>query len=211
MESWIKSLIALALSPVRILAQGAADRIAAVYGAFTNALGRIRVGFATWTQKGATWVVGQVRYALAVAVYLRWLARIELPRIVRQGLADATRWAGDRVAWALALVRTEIASVRDWLIARIHDAVTLVSSLRTWTQARIDEIRTAVRALLDRVFGPLGTPERLATWILAPLIGALVAWALDHAEELAEMAWRRRRFIETRAVDITTRIIDRIL
>lgn len=211
MESWIQALIGAALGPIRALAQAAADRIRAVYDAFTAALTRVRAGFRYWLDRAYIWATATIRHALVVAGFLRWLLLVELPRRAGRILADATRWAADRIAALRDLLRAELIAARTWLTARIHEALAGIIALRNWVLDRIAELRLSVRRLLDRVFGELGSPERVVAWILAPLIGALVRWWWDNVEALAELAWRRRRQIEARALSVTESIIDRIL
>lgn len=211
MEEWIKGLISAALRPVREIAQAAADRIAGVYNAFTSALGRVRRAAANWVGVGRAWANAMIRNALAVANRLRWLIVVEIPRRVSAGIDAAVRWAADRISAARALAEFLVGQLRAWALARINDLIATLTAVRDYLLRKVAEVALTARQLADRVFGPLGTPERLAAWILGPLITLLVAYWWANAERLAELAWRRRRQIELRALGLVDNIIDRIL
>lgn len=211
MESWILGLISAALSPVRVLAQEAADRIRGVYTAFTNALGRVRGAVGHWVDVGRGWANAQIRHATTVATRLRWFLIVALPQWAEETLQWAVRWAGDRINAAVALAQDLVGALRTWALNRVAEIIASLVAVRDYFLARVAEIRLDVHQLLDRVFGTLGTPERAAAWLLGPLIGLLVAWWWDHVEDLAELAWRRRRQLETRALAVVDGIIERIL
>lgn len=211
MEQWIKDLISAGLKPIRELAQAATDRIAAVYNAFTAALGRVRRAAVNWVSVGRGWVSATVRNAGAVATRLRWLIVVEIPRRVDSGIDAATRWSADRINAARQLAETLTAQLRAWVTARINEAIAGLTAVRDYFTGKWNELAATARQLADRVFGVLGTPERLAAWILGPLITLLLDWAWHNAARLAELAWRRRREVEQRALGLVETIIDRIV
>jgi hypothetical protein len=57
----------------------------------------------------------------------------------------------------------------------------------------------------------LGSPERLAKWAVGAIFGALLSFVVARAADLAEVAWRYRKAVPGRAVDILDDIADRIL
>ena len=211
MEAWIQGLVLAALGPIRQLAQAATDRISGVYNAFTGALGRIRGAAGHWVTVGRTWATAQVSHALAVATRLRWLAVVALPQAVARAVDTASRWAAEQIRAVIDQAVSLVSQLRTWAIARLTDVAAVLTAVRDYFLGKVAELRADTNRLFDRVFGPLGTPERLARWILAPLIGLLVGWAMDNIETLAVLAFRRRQVLERQTLTIVERIIDGIL
>lgn len=210
MEDWIRNLVAGLTGTVRSLAQGAADRIASVYNAFTGALGRVRNGFGTWVARGVNWASASIRFATAVAAYLRWLVLSLLPYHIAIAVDAVQRWALTRLGEVTAWVLGNLANFRDWMLARISEIVAWLASLRDWIVANLDAIRANVTRLLDRVFNVLGTPERAARWLVAALVPIILGYLADNAADIAASLWGRRDQLLDQAVDQADELIERL-
>lgn len=210
MEAFIQGLISLALGPIRGVIDGISNRLSAIYHNFVDAFGRARNGFVYWVGKGRSWATATIHHALVVATVIRWVVLVYAPQLVAARIAQAVAWAGQELTqlrgWAGALVDQAV----RWAQARLGDIIADLGRLRDWAFAQLAQLRSDVRTVVDRVFGPLGSPERLAAWILAPLLGLLVQWLVDHAVELAAIAWQRRETITDRAIDVSEDLIERI-
>lgn len=211
MEEWIAQLIADAVGPVRTLVDAVRARLSSLYSAFTDALGRVRSKMGQWVATGRAWELGQLRHALAVLVALKFVIHILVPGVVRQAVSDVEAWASQRVAAALALARADLAQVRAYLVDVVTDALTALAQLRRWSLAQVAAILSIIDRIEGRVFGVLATPERLAMWIMAPLIRLVLQYVMDNAGSLAEQAWRNRRAMEARALQLVDTMMDRIL
>lgn len=210
MEDWIRDLVSGLTGTVRSLAQGAADRIASVYNAFTSALGRIRAGFGTWVSRGVAWASGSIRFALAVAAYLRWLVLSLLPAHIAAAVDAVSRWATQRLMELQTWTLGNLVALRDWAVARLTEFIAWLTQLRDWIVARVDEIRADLARLLDRVFNILGTPERAARWLVAALVPILLGFLADHAAEIGASLWSRRDLLLDQALDQADELVDRI-
>lgn len=210
MEAFIAGLVAAALLPIRKLTEAVAERVSAIYHNFTDTLGRARNGFLHWVARGASWAASNVRHALAVATILRWLVLVAVPSWIAHETAQLTSWALSRLGELRALVQGWVSQAVAWAQARISEALAELGRLRDWSVLQVAQLAAGARILADRVFGVLGTPERLVAWILGALITALLEYAADNAERIAERAWLNRDRIMVKALDVTEDFIDRV-
>lgn len=211
MEAFIAGLIAAALSPVRKVVDAVEQRLSAIYNHFTDALGRARNGFVYWVGKGRAWASATVRHALAVATVLRWLVLVAIPRWLDQRVDDVTGWARSRLAELRQLAQAWVTQAIEWARARIAEGVAELARLRDWAIGQIASLAADARRLVDRVFGVLGTPERVVAWILGALVTALVEYALDNAVRVAALAYRNRDAVMARSIDLAEDLIDRVM
>lgn len=211
MYDWIAQLIAAAVGPVSAVATAAADRIASVYSAFTGALGRVRGQFARWVTTGARWESSAIRFASVTYTVLHWLYVSYVPASIRSAVDDVTTYVLRQVAALAARMEHSLASLQGWTLDLVSDAR---RALLQVINTALDQLASAVRRIdrvEDRVFGVLGSPERLAAWILAPLLALVLQWALDNAAWIAEQAWRNRRAWEGRLLQIIDDALGRIV
>lgn len=211
MTDFINGLIWAALGPVRDIVVAVASRLSAIWSTLTNIFALLRRSYNGWAAIIRPWADATARNSMAALLFSAWLVRVGMPRLVG-GVADnIAAWVLVRIDGAVVWVVAIIGNVRDGLLALIVDAVGLLAALRDWTLARVQLLDYTARRLLDHVFGPLASPQRVVAWIFAPLISALVAWVLDNIDALAENAMRRRRHLEAQALTLTERVLDRIL
>lgn len=211
MEDFIRDLILDAVKPVRALVDSIRARLAAIYTAFTNALARVRAAFGRWVDRARAWATAQARHAVATALRLRWFVTTEIPRRLGQ-LADSIRaWTREHVAAAAAAIRAALGEVREWAAARLSDALSALVQLRDWAGRKIAEIWSDLTRVLTLVGALLTSPERLARWAAAAMLGALVDVAIRDADRWAGYLMRHRRDLEARAIALTERILDRIM
>lgn len=208
MEAFIASLIAAALGPVRSGIDAVSQRLSAIYHGFTDALGRARDGFVYWVGRGAHWATQQARHGLVVATALRWLVLVAIPRWIEARAAQLVAWSLGELGSLRNLAAGWVNAALGWVADRIAEGVAELARLRDWARAELAELAADARAVRDRVFGVLGSPERLVSWILAALLTALLRYALDNAERLAELAWTRRDLITNRTIDVAEQWID---
>lgn len=211
MEEWIRQLIDAATKPIRVVAQGAADRIAGVYNNFTNALGRARSAFGNWVNKGKAWVTAQGRNALAVAYFVAWLIRYYLPALVAKGLTDARKAAVALVNAGVALALAEIGKAKAWALGLIHAIDARLEALGDSLLAKLKALGVDLAWVRNLAVTLLTSPQRMAAWLAGAMITAIIDYAIDHAADFAEIAWRNRKLIERRSVALVDEIVDRIM
>lgn len=211
MEDWIKDLIRAATRPIRDIANAAAQRIGAVYQAFINVFARTRNAFTRWVNLGRAWATAQARHALATLNKLRWLLTVEIPRRAAAAARSIEAWTRERIAAAVASVRAEATRLGAWIVDQLSGLLRALSQVRDWATGQVARLWADLIRTRDRVFGALGTPERLVTWILAAMAAALFRLVVDNLDRYADYAWRNRANLEDQALSLTERILDRIM
>lgn len=211
MWDWIYSLINDAVLPLRILVNSVAARIASIWGTITNTIARWRGKAQVWVTNMVALLPATLRQGLAVLLVLRYILFVAAPRMAAEAFNGAVAWATQRLGELGAWAASELAALRTWAGEQLDGLLAFANRIVAWAHARLVDLETAVGRLIDHVFGPLGTPERLVAWILAPLIEAVTSWVLDNIDALAAAAFRRRTTLEHQAVAITERIVDRFV
>ncbi len=211
MQEWINSLIWAAVGPVRDLVVAIIARVSSIWSMFTNVLALIRRSYQGWAAIIRPWADATVRDALASVVFITWLVRAGIPKLLMLMADGIYRWTESRVDSAARWFEGLLSKTRDGLLSLIFDALAAILALRNWATANVHALAVAINRIIGHVFGPLASPQRLVMWILAPLIEALIEWALTNVDNLAESAWRRRRNLEVQALAVTERVLDRIL
>lgn len=211
MDQWIASLASFLGASVGTLARATAERLMSVWKSVTGFFTRVKAGWNIIYGRTRRWMEAQRRHALAVALRLRWIVTIEIPRRIT-AIADSivawTREQIERVARAAELARR---AVIDWAQRAISSVLAELRQWRDWALREVASIRARIQDLLTRVFDTLGSPDRLVAWILAPLVRALWRYAVDNAARVGEMAWRYRQRIILAALDVLEDVLVRIL
>lgn len=211
MSDWIDSLIGLLSGGVRSIANGVVDRLHTLWGTITGLGGRVYGGWGRLLARARAWSTAQVRHALAVVGYLKWLTLVVIPHAMEVGIDAAIRWARDQIAREIAAVRATIDAGVRALRSELAAARAGLRALADWAVAQLAALAARAVRLEQRVFGVLATPERVVAWILAPLVTALVRFVLNNAGRLGQAAWRARRNGEGLALDVVEEIITRIM
>lgn len=210
MDDLIRSLINFALSPIRTIVTEVANRLQAVYGAFANTLSRARGGLLYWVVRGQAWLSSAANHAWQTAHSIRWLMLVIIPAIAAEAAEAARRYAADLVNVARTIAAVGLAQLQAWAAARLTDALRAISALQTWATGQLAALVVDLRRIKDHVFGPLASPDRLAAWLVGAMFNALLAFAWARAATLAEIAWRHRKTVPSRTVDLIDDIADRI-
>lgn len=211
MYDWIYGLINAAVMPLRVIVNEVAGRISSIWSTITNTIGRWRNKADIWVSNLTSLMPATLRNGIAIFMTLRYLLFVYVPGVAAQKAAEVFTWAAGQLAELRAFLLGQLAELRDWAVSRVQDVIAFVGRVIDWAQARLDEILADLRRTMAHVFGPLGSPERLAAWILGPLIMALVGWVLDNIDTLAYEAFRRRRFLEQQSITVAERIVDRFI
>lgn len=205
MQDWILGLIAWAISPVRQIVQATIDRFTALWATLTGFFGRSRDRFANLVTFGRRWADAQAANAAATYTTARWFAFSFVPRSIAEATTNIVSWAIAVIVAYYQLGVAELALLRAWIISNINDVIAVLLALRDWTFAEVDYLRQAVGRLIDRVFGVLGTPERLAAWAVEAIAVALLRLALANAVPIGRALWASR---VTVALESAQRIED---
>lgn len=210
MTPWIVSLLVGWTGKTLDLAKAVADRLHALWAAITGLGGRVFNAWARLYNRARRFMTATVKHAATVVSFLRWVVTVVIPHAAEVAVDQAVRLAAR--AWTVAVnaVRATVQSLSDWAIAAFNNLRSLTRQILDWATGQLAALAARARALEQRVFGVLSTPERLAAWILAPLVGLLVHYAMANFGRLVELAWRQRRAGEGLALDLAEEVIARI-
>ena len=211
MDDFLNSLVGLLPSPLRGAAQSIVNRLLAIWHGVTDFWGRVRGGWQRFRNAGYAFGLSQLRHLYSLAVTLRWLVTVYVPRQASL-FADAARAEASRlVGLAIAGARAELTAARNFLAARIDDAQRLLGEWTRWTLANINDLIERAHRIEDRLFGTLGSPERLAAWAIGAIIDAALGWFEDNAVRIGQRLVAQRTQIFLSGLAKTEDIVSRIL
>lgn len=143
--------------------------------------------------------------ALAHAAYvkLRQVITQTIPAFARNTLVGAFRAASGLVGTLKAYVLGALQALSRYLSALVAELKAWTAQAVRWLTGIVGELRGVLSVVARRVDALLSAPERLVTWILAPLVKSLVRFADDNAQAIAE-------WLVPRAVKLVLRSIPRI-
>lgn len=211
MEDFINTLVGLLPSPLRGAAQAIVSRILAVWTSVTGFWGRVRGGWQTI--RNAAWgrLQAQLRHAYALAVTLRWLITVYVPRqagIYANAVLYEARSLFDR---AVAGARAELAQLRNFALDQLASLGQWFSQWLAILRFDIGVLQSDGKRLLEHVFGPLATPQRLASWAIGAIIHAGVGWLKDNAVALGQLLVAQRARIVLNSLGWFEDLFSRIL
>jgi len=211
MRDWIYRIVDVFPGPLRTVGRAVADL---AYGVWDEIGGVFRTARAAWLILWANInaVVWSLHgYGIAVYTTARNIIVNTIPRHAQWAIDRAIGWAAAQLQWLRGQVYSSLGTLRDWASQALNAVKDFTQSVLDWAARELGEAWQAIMWLLDRVSALLTDPSRLVAWILGPLIGALIRWALDNAEAIADAAWARRGDISARTLTFWETIIRRIL
>lgn len=185
MRTWIYALIDILPWPINKGARWIADRIWGVFNDGIRFSKWIRGGMEYWTVRASNFVRGLRQVLGETYTTLKWIIVTRLPQVAKKTLDDAIKWALGRIDWVWLnlkgviadlerFLKSQIATLRDWA----HKAV-------DWLTKTVNTLITNVTKLVDRVFGLLGTPARMAEWIVAAMWSAFLKYLSQQRDRIA--------------------------
>lgn len=211
MEDWILGLLGLSSNPIKDIVSSVEQRILSVWTTATGFWSRVGAQWTGFRNAVGGWVSAQVAHAAALGTLLRWLLFTFIPRKIGDAVGALQKYSVTLIQNAIAAARAELITVRDWLHGLVDAAVARLDCWAAWVLARIGEIRGDLNRLLDHVFGVLGSPDRLVSWILTPLVNALIQWVKDNAVRLGRILVAQRLQIFMASLQWFEDVIARIL
>lgn len=191
MDRWIRDLIASSVSGVLALAQATWERIAWLYATIVTVGLGVKTG---WSR-----LLNAIRHlashlgGLAGEIYVTvwWTIRVRIPQSVADVRNAIIDWAVRSIDYVDRKLTLFVDTVRDWLVARLNEAIGFVNSLARWVGERIATIVNVLDRVADLVFMLLTSPERMAKWLLAALVREVLSFVDTHADAILEMVRRR--------------------
>lgn len=210
-EEIIDRLVSLFPSPLRGPAQYVANVFLTLWHTVTDFWSRVRQSWQTL--RAAAWgrILAQLRHAYALAVTLRWLITVYVPRqasLFAQAVRDEAR---QLYAQAVATAKADLGAARDFFVHGLDQLADVLTQWAHWVSDHVHALEDDGKRLKDRVFGTLGSPERLAQWAIGAIMAAAVNFLLDNAVPIGRrlVAQRTQLFLDglDKAEDIVTRIL----
>lgn len=211
MRDWIYRIVRVFPGPLRSVGEAVADAIFGTWDEIGNVFRLIRaIWLHIWSgAHGLLWALHG--YALEVYGLLRNIIINRIPDFAHWALSTALEWASDAISFAVNGLRATINAVQSWVSDSINVVRNLALSILSWANQRINELWENLSWVLVRVEAFLTNPVRLVDWILAPLIEALLRWAVANGERLAELAWANRERLAFRTLQYWETIVRRLL
>lgn len=114
-----------------------------------------------------------------------------VPRVVRNAVRDAIRWARNRIGDAVRNLSGLLDSWVRWLRDRINDVRAFARNVRDWAARRLAELRSFVNGAVRNLQHVLGGPRRLADWLIGAMVDALLRYV--RRNETRIFRWARDR------------------
>lgn len=211
MEDYIRGLVNSALGNLRSLINGVSSRVLTVWNTVINFFRKVGAAETTLRNRVTNWVLAQIRHAQAIATTLRWLALTFIPRKISQAITAVRTWTSSLIADARNLATSLVNDLRKAVNAAVAELHKLWSDFTSWTRDQVNKLVTLTNQMAKLVFGVLSTPERLAGWIVAPMFGALMKYALAHADSIAAYVWSKRKNAFLIGTDLLEHILMKLL
>lgn len=114
-----------------------------------------------------------------------------VPRFVRNAVNRALRWVTRQINGVFSWAGRFIRSVRRFLLDRINAARRFINDVFGWAARQLSRLRRFVNGLIDNIRHVLGTPRRLANWLIGAMVEAL--WRYVQRNQLRIVRWFRDR------------------
>lgn len=211
MDDFLNALVGLIPNPLKGAARAIVDRLLTLWHSVTDFWGRVRGGWQRLRNASYGLGLSQLRHLYALAVTMRWFVTVYVPRQASL-FADAARSeARYLIGQAADFARAELRDARTFLAALIYDTQQLLGDWARWTLNNVNDLLARAHRIEDRLFGTLGSPERLAAWAIGAIIDAGIGWFEDNAVRIGRrlVAQRTQIFIDGlgKAEDIVSRIL----
>ena len=211
MDDFLNGLVALIPNPLKGAAQAIVSRLLTIWHSVTDFWARVRGGWQRLRNANFALGLSQLRHLYALAVTLRWFATVYVPRQADL-FANAVRTEARALFnQAVAGARAELSAVNGFLSSRLSAGLQALSDWARWTLTSVQGLQADARRLLDHVFGPLGSPQRLAAWAIGAIIDAALGWFEDNAVRIGRRLVAQRTQIFLSGLDKAEDIVSRIL
>lgn len=185
MREWIYALANVLPWPVNKGARWLADRIFGVFSDGVKFARWLKGGFHSLWASGKNFLLAKREWLLETVVTFQWLVLQRIPKIARDTLNGAIKWATARIDWLHSLLRGTIDTLERWAKNAINALKSALSAFQNWATGLINALRSNVTRLLDRVFGILGTPQRMAEWLIGALWTVFLRFLFQNRERIA--------------------------
>lgn len=211
MPTWISIILKFALGPFGEPLRAIANAINTLWSIVTGFFASCRTVFTTLRTRAQAWIAAQLAHAAAVLTTLKWIITTYVPRIGAAIAAQIRAWTSDLVNAAENLARALVDQAKRAFTALINDVKAAATAFASWVRQQVGNLLTAVTLLAQRVFGLLGTPERLALWAVDAIMHAGLRWVTAHLEAIVAYVWARRRPYYSQFAHLTEDLFSKLL
>lgn len=187
MRAWIYALIDILPWPINKGARWIADRIWGIFADGIRFAKWIQGGMVHWTVRASNFVRGLRQVLGETYTTLKWIIITRIPAVAAKVFNDATKWALGRIDWVWLNLKDVIAGVERFLKNAINTLRDWAVKAVDWLTGHVNALISNVKKLLDRVFGLLGTPARMAEWLVAAMWSAFLKYLNQQRDRIA--AW----------------------
>lgn len=211
MPTWISIILKFALGPLSGPLSAIANALNTLWSIVTGFFSSCRTVFTTLRTRAQAWISAQLAHAAAVLTTLKWIITTYVPRVGAAIAAQIRAWTSDLINGAVNLARALVDQVKRVFTALINDVKAAAQAFANWVRQQVGNLLTAVNQLLQRVFGLLGTPERLALWAVDAIMHAGLRWVTNHLEAIVGYVWARRRPYYQHFANLTEELFSKLL
>ena len=211
MDDWIRSIVNTIVGPLRPLVDAVTKRVSSIWSVLTSFLTNVRHQWSNLRGRISTWVDQQIRHAQSVATTLKWIVLTYIPRKLGQLAASVKAWTADLIAKAEAKAKSLFDGLMKWAADRLASLLGLLGALRTWAIAQVNGLLDSVSQLFKRVFGTLGTPERLAAWAIDAIVSAAIKWGESNLHKIEALIASKRTLIWKMVISVIEDVLHDIL
>jgi hypothetical protein len=211
MEEWIMGLVDDATRSIREYARSTASRIRSLWSVLTSFFARVHRSWEVYRERGRAWLDQQIAHAQALVVFLKWLVRVEIPRLLHSLTVSIQHWTSRLINDAISALGAVVGALEKWARRAFDTLRATVDKFSDWVHSQINALVSDIRRLIRHVFTYLASPEKLAIWAGA----AIIAWTLDYLSEMAvpigRALWNSRATVALEYAEKTEDTIARII
>jgi hypothetical protein len=185
MEGWLRAIVAVAIGPVRELANAVSSRLSGIWSTIGRVFGGIRSAWGRLRARALAFLI-KTRDALGEAYFtLRWLIFVRIPALLRNAKRELTEWVSQGIRWLGTELRKLIATLDKWAKHAVAAVTNSLRAFRDWALGKINALIADAARLVRRVFGDWSSPAKLAEWLVGALWGAFLRLVYSQRDRIA--------------------------
>lgn len=185
--------------------------ITAAIDTITNPLRTVRRAWYNLQAMAAAARLGVRRFASEVYTTLAWVKGFLLPRALAEIYARARALAIDLVDQLRAFLLGRLDALRRWAQDVTTLALRRLDALRQWATGEVAKVWNLLLWTAKRVRDLLTSPDALAGWLAAAMLGALWRYVFDRRESVLRWLLRASPAVSVAVARELERTLERLI
>lgn len=190
MIDFIRLIISLVPGSLSSFAQWVSDRISSVFNDGVRFAGWIKQGVRYMEVRALRAAVGLRDFAVELALTIYWLAKSFIPKQISYAVTVLRTFLLSTLGKAVAALNKLVDTVVRQVFRAINAVSSFLSNVYQWARRQIISITDAISRIIDRLFGVLGTPQRLAEWAISAIWTAALRLLYAQRDKIARWLLR---------------------